>query len=177
MQLVPVMDTRNNENIAFFFIDYSQKSNFRGIISDMCCNSCRKKQISSHLLDIISLFVSKFTAQHSTAQHSTAQHSTGNNYARIIFSGYPCFKSNLQKSLTADTFSHRKTAHDAGKITSCSWVFHILNLPFYVERGFGIIVFHLIFIIWQKEMRHEKNDKMDYDFSCCNDGMVRISVL
>ena len=76
MQLVPVMDTRNNENIAFFFIDYSQKSNFRVIISDMCCNSCRKKQIFSHLLDIISLFVSKFTAQHSTAQHSTAQHST-----------------------------------------------------------------------------------------------------
>ena len=71
MQLVPVMDTRNNENIAFFSIDYSQKSNFRVIISDMCCNSCRKKQISSqifsHLLDIISLFVSKFTAQHSTA--------------------------------------------------------------------------------------------------------------
>ena len=80
MQLVLVMDTRNNENIAFFSIDYLQKSNFRVIISDMCCNSCRKKQISSqifsYLLDIISLFVSKFTAQHSTAQHSTAQHST-----------------------------------------------------------------------------------------------------
>jgi len=109
---------------------------------DMCCNSCRKKQISSqifsHLLDIISLFVSKFTAQHSTAQHSTAQHSTAQhstaqhstaqhstscNSARIIFSGYPCFKSNLQKSLTADTFSHRKTAHDAGKIMSCTWAF------------------------------------------------------
>jgi len=74
------MDTRNNENIAFFSIDYSQKSNFRVIISDMCCNLCRKKQISSqifsHPLDIISLFVSEFTAQHSTAQHSTAQHST-----------------------------------------------------------------------------------------------------
>ena len=131
------------------------------------------------------------TAQDSTAQHSTAQHSTAlvlrfsgklakqaqlatstsYNSARNIISGYMHFKSNIT------TFSHRKTAHDAGKITSCSWAFHILNLPFYVERGFGIIVFHLIFIIWQKEMRHEKNDKMDCGFSCCNDGMVRISVL
>ena len=118
MQLVPVMDTRNNENIAFFSIDYSQKSNFRVIISDMCCNLCRKKQISSHLLDIISLFMSKFTAQHSTSYNS----------ARNIISGYMHFKSNIT------TFSHRKTAHDAGKITSCSWAFHILNLPFYVER-------------------------------------------
>ena len=152
----------------------------------MCCNSCRKKQIPSqiisHLLDIISLFVSKFTAlvlrfSGKLAKQAQLAISTGNNYARIIFSGYPCFKSNLQKSLTADTFSHRKTAQDAGKIMSCSWAFHILNLPFYVERGFGIIVFHLIFIIWQKEMRHEKNDKMDCGFSCCNDGMVRISVL
>ena len=126
MQLVPVMDTRNNENIAFFSIDYSQKSNFCVIILDMCCNSCRKKQIFSqifsHLLDIISLFVSKFTAQHSTAQHSTAQHSTAQhstsyNSARNIISGYMHFKSNIT------TFSHRETAHDAGKIMSCTWAF------------------------------------------------------
>ena len=123
----------------------------------MFANSCRKKQISSqifsHLLDIIYLFVSKFTAQHSTAQHSTAQHSTAQhstalvlrfsgklakqaqlatstsyNSARNIISGYMHFKSNIT------TFSHRKTAHDAGKIMSCTWAFHILNLPFYVER-------------------------------------------
>ena len=103
----------------------------------MFANSCKKKQIFSHLLDIISLFVSKFTAQHSTAQHSTAQHSTAlvlrfsgklakqvqlatstsYNSARNIISGYMHFKSNIT------TFSHRKTAHDAGKIMSCTWAF------------------------------------------------------
>ena len=120
MQLVPVMDTRNNENIAYFSIDYLQKSNFRVIISNMCCNLCRKKQISSqifsYLLDIISLFVSKFTAQHSTSYNS----------ARNIISGYMHFKSNIT------TFSHGKTAHDADKIMSCTWAF-IYNMPFYVE--------------------------------------------
>ena len=25
------------------------------------------------------------------------------------------------------TFSHRKTAHDVGQSTSCTWAFHILN--------------------------------------------------
>ena len=57
------------------------------------------------------------TAQHSTAQHSTAQHSTSYNSARNIISGYMHFKSNIT------TFSHRETAHDAGKIMSCTWAF------------------------------------------------------
>mgnify|MGYP007056166723 FL=1 len=42
----------------------------------MFANPCKKTRFFSSPLDIISLFVSKFTAQHSTAQHSTAQHST-----------------------------------------------------------------------------------------------------
>ncbi|MBR0487845.1 MAG: hypothetical protein IJJ70_09120, partial [Treponema sp.] len=40
--------------------------------------------------------------------HSTAQHSTSYNSARNIISGYTHFKSDIT------TFSHRKTAHDAG---------------------------------------------------------------
>ena len=82
-------------------------------------------------LDINSLFVPKFTAQHSTAQHSTAQHSTAlvlrssgklaklatsTSYksARNKTSGYMHFKFNSQKSRMADTFSLWKTAHDVG---------------------------------------------------------------
>ena len=88
------------------------------------------------------------TTQHSTAQHSTAQHSTAlvlrfsgklakqvqlatstsYNSARNIISGYMHLKSNIT------TFSHRKTAHDAGKIMSCTWAFIFYNMPFYVER-------------------------------------------
>ncbi|MBQ4555952.1 MAG: hypothetical protein IJA53_12685, partial [Spirochaetaceae bacterium] len=60
-------------------------------------------------------------------QHSTAQHSTSYNSARNIISGYMHFKSNIT------TFSHRKTAHDAGKIMSCTWAFIFYNMPFYVE--------------------------------------------
>ena len=82
----------------------------------MCCNSRRKKQISSYATSPTGLDnklalpqnSQHSTAQHSTAQHSTAQHSTSYNSARNNFSGYMHFKSDIT------TFSHRKTAHDAG---------------------------------------------------------------
>ncbi|WP_217169672.1 hypothetical protein [Treponema saccharophilum] len=109
-----------------------------------------ERKTFSKSLDMNSLSVPKFTAQHSTAQHSTAQHSTAQhstaqhstaqhstaqhstaqhsyNSARIIFSGYAHFKSNSQTSRMAAIFSLWKNAHDAGKTAPCTWAFHILN--------------------------------------------------
>ena len=76
-----------------------------------------ERKTFSKSLDMNSLSVPKFTAQHSTSYNS----------ARIIFSGYTYFKSNSQNSRTADTFSLWKAAHDAGKTEPCTWAFHILN--------------------------------------------------
>ena len=93
-------------------------------------------------LDINSLFVPKFTAQHSTAQHSTAlvlrssgklakqvklATSTSYNSARNKTSGYMHFKFNSQKSRMADTFSLWKTAHDVGLNEPLHLGFYILN--------------------------------------------------
>ena len=146
-----LLDTADFFDVSFAEINFSnfpRKSNFRVIISDMCCNSRRKKQIFSQPLDasapkaqrsIISSYATSPTeldnklalsqnSQHSTARvlrfsgklAKQAQLATSTNYnsARNNFSGYPFFKSNIT------TFSHRKTARDAGQITPCTWAFH-----------------------------------------------------
>ncbi|MCI5520062.1 MAG: hypothetical protein MR424_09470 [Treponema sp.] len=88
-------------------------------------------------LDINSLFVPKFTAQHSTAlvlrssgklaKQAKLATSTSYNSARNKTSGYMHFKFNSQKSRMADTFSLWKTAHDVGLNEPSHLGFYILN--------------------------------------------------
>ena len=136
------------DSLIFFKIsplNFPRKSNFRVIISDMCCNLRRKKQIFSYATSPIGLdnkLALSQNSQHSTAQHSTAQHSTAlakqaqlatstsYNSARNNFSGYMHFKSDIT------TFSHRKTAHDAGQIKPCSWAFYFKHFRRHLCRNF-----------------------------------------
>ena len=74
-----ISPSRDKSTFFLFFF-----SNFRVIISDMCCNSRRKNQTFFYATSLTGLDNNlalpqnsqHSTAQHSTAQHSTAQHST-----------------------------------------------------------------------------------------------------